>query len=300
MPSIEVRPFRRADRQQLAGLVNAHIEAVVPGWSVSVNAVLSQFEREPDEAIVDPWVVQRAAYVAIERDMVVAGALLLRYADQARVSDSYRDAGEIRWLVCRPGSADAGDALARACVGQLGSWGVARQYADGALPAPTAVYGIPDCWPHVRGILERAGFACTGRTEIVMVADVADLPSRDAPPMEGLTVRRTLGGDATRLAAILGGEQIGAIEVRTDLTGGGLLSRAAGWGDVWDLQVGEPYRRRGVGTWLMGEAAGWLALGRVERLLGETYPEREASRAFLAATGWRELVRTERGWVRGE
>ncbi|MDQ3531762.1 MAG: N-acetyltransferase, partial [Actinomycetota bacterium] len=31
MSSIEVRPFRRGDREQLAALVNAHAAAVVPG-----------------------------------------------------------------------------------------------------------------------------------------------------------------------------------------------------------------------------------------------------------------------------
>ena len=28
MPSVEVRPFRRGDRQQLTALVNAHMQAV--------------------------------------------------------------------------------------------------------------------------------------------------------------------------------------------------------------------------------------------------------------------------------
>jgi hypothetical protein len=38
----EVRPFRRADRDQVAALVNAHVESVLPGVTLSVNAVLSQ------------------------------------------------------------------------------------------------------------------------------------------------------------------------------------------------------------------------------------------------------------------
>ena len=37
MSSIQVRPFRRNDRDQLTQLVNAHAEAVVPGMSASVN-----------------------------------------------------------------------------------------------------------------------------------------------------------------------------------------------------------------------------------------------------------------------
>ncbi len=48
MPSVQVRPFRRDDRDQLTRLVNAHAEAVVPGMSVSVNTVLGSLERQPN------------------------------------------------------------------------------------------------------------------------------------------------------------------------------------------------------------------------------------------------------------
>ena len=54
MSTVCVRPFRRADREQLTALVNDHIQAVVPGVSVSVNTVMSQLERDPGEFIVDP------------------------------------------------------------------------------------------------------------------------------------------------------------------------------------------------------------------------------------------------------
>jgi hypothetical protein len=72
--SIQIRPFRRSDRDQLTALVNAHAGAVVPGLSVSVNVLMSQLEREPDELIVDPWVVERRTLVAVERDAVVGAA----------------------------------------------------------------------------------------------------------------------------------------------------------------------------------------------------------------------------------
>src|SRR5262249_31461828 len=60
MSSIEVRPFRRGDRDQLTRLVNAHAEAVVPGMGVSVSTVLTSLERQPGEFIEDPWVGERA------------------------------------------------------------------------------------------------------------------------------------------------------------------------------------------------------------------------------------------------
>ena len=55
MSAFTVRPFRRDDRDQLTDLVNAHIAAVVPGVSVSVNTVLSDLERRPGEFITGPW-----------------------------------------------------------------------------------------------------------------------------------------------------------------------------------------------------------------------------------------------------
>ncbi|WP_168169568.1 hypothetical protein [Pseudonocardia sp. HH130629-09] len=67
MSAITVRPFRRSDRDQLTDLVNGHAHAVMPGVSITVNAVLSRLEHEPDEFIVDPWVQERATLVAEQR-----------------------------------------------------------------------------------------------------------------------------------------------------------------------------------------------------------------------------------------
>lgn len=153
---MEIRAFHRGDRDQLTDLVNTHIAAVVPGWAVSVAALLGQLEREPAQYVIDPWVVERAALVGLRRDRVVAGAYLKRGSD-ARVMPDYLDAGEIAWLVCLPNAMDVGRALAAACVNQLDAWGVSRQYAEGDLPTP-AIYGVPDVWPHVRSLLDDVGF----------------------------------------------------------------------------------------------------------------------------------------------
>lgn len=296
MSSVEIRPFRRSDREQLTELVNVHVDAVVPGRSVSVNAVLSQLEREPDEAIVDPWVTERTTLVAVRREQVVAAALLTRFAEDDRVSDSYRGGAEIRWLLCWPQDADAADTLAAACVATMDRWGAGKQWADGSLPAPS-VYGIPASWPHVRAVLERAGFEHGGRVEVVLAAPVGDLP-QVGKPVEGLTVQRVVGHHGTAFVVLREDEPVGLFELRSDLTNGGALSRLAGWGEVWNLHVDEGLRRRGVGTWLVGHGADWLRLGGVRMLLAEHEAENEVGGAFLRALGFRELTRTERGWSR--
>ncbi len=90
------------------------------------------------------------------------------------------------------------------------------------------------------------------------------------------------------------------------------LTRHGGWADVGNLGVAEKYRRRGVATWLLGQAAGWLELGHVDRLLDYTtlgdpaqpddgdpaQPDDTGYRMLLAATGFTELTRTQRAWTR--
>jgi hypothetical protein len=150
MSSIEVRPFRRRDRDQLTRLVNAHAEAVVPGTSVSVNMVLSQLERQPGEFITDPWVCERATLVAEQAGRIAAAAHLLRYFSDERAGQSCRDLGEICWFLFWPeapagnpwwpDAAEAADVLMAGCLRLLGQWGVPRHEAGGELPV-RGVYG---------------------------------------------------------------------------------------------------------------------------------------------------------------
>ena len=251
MSSIEVRPFRRSDREQLTWLVNAHAAAVIPGVSVSVNTVMSQLEREPREFIVDPWVSERATFVAEQRRRVVAAAHLLRYAADDRVSDSYRGAGEIRWFLFWPeapywpDSAHAASALIASCVEQLDKWRVSREYADGTLPVP-GVYGVPEQWPHVRAIYERVGFAHDGHTEVVHIANVDELPRLAEAPVAGLILRRSVGINGTRLSAVRGDNVVGYIEVEA-LEDARRLARNGGWADIGNLHVAAGYLARAPG-----------------------------------------------------
>jgi GNAT superfamily N-acetyltransferase len=301
MSQVQVRPFRRADREQLTALVNAHIQAVVPGVSVSVNTVLSQLERDPGESIVDPWVAERTTLVAEQRGRVVAAAHLLRYRAGQDVGPAHRDTAEINWLLFWPqanhwpDSPQAAGALMDACLDRLRSWGTTHWHADGALPTP-GVYGVPGQWPHVRELYERAGFVHDGHVEIILLARVDELPQPSRPPLDGLRLERSVGESGTRLSARLGDELVGFIEVEANLAEGGRLAHLGGWADVGNLHVAEAYRRRGVTTWLVGQAADWLRLGQVERLLEYAWPQEQDLLGLLARLGFRELTRTARGW----
>jgi GNAT superfamily N-acetyltransferase len=315
MSSIEVRAFRRADRQQLTDLVNGHAAAVVPGLGVSVAAMLNELERQPGEYIVDPWVSERLTLVAEQNERVVAAAHLLRYAGDERVSPPYRNAGEITWLLFWPegprisspywtDATNAAEKLMAACIGQLEGWGVTSQSASGDIPV-FGVYGVPEQWPHVRALYERAGFSYSGHTELVFLAAVEDLLCPADPPIAGLKLRRSVGLNGTRLSAVLAEEVIGYIEVELR-DEGERVARRGGWADIGNLWVAEKHRRRGVASWLLGRAAEWLRLAHVDRLLAYTYLEGrdptgqgyDEDRAFLRASPFIEVTRTMRGWTR--
>jgi GNAT superfamily N-acetyltransferase len=314
MSSIQVRPFHRSDRDQLTQLVNAHAGAVVPGMSASVNTVLASLERQPGEFIENPWVADRVTLVAEQQSRVAAAAHLLRYFPDERAGVTARDIGDVNWLLYWPetpagnpfwpDAAPAAGSLMTACLAQFEAWGVSRQHAGGELPV-RGVYGVPEQWPHIRVLYQEAGFTHTGHTEIVYLARVEDLPSPGTPPLAELSVRRSVGTNGCRLSAVLGQDTIGYIEVET-FGEGERLTRTAGWADVGNLQVSEPHRRQGVGSWLLSQAAGWLQLAHVDRLLDYAWLEGtdpggisyEDYRAFLPAVGFRELTRTQRGWTR--
>jgi GNAT superfamily N-acetyltransferase len=144
---------------------------------------------------------------------------------------------------------------------------------------------------------ERGGFVQEGHIEIVYIAEVESLVGPAGPPVDGLDLRRSVGTNGTRLAAVRGDEMLGYIEIES-LEDAVRLPRQGGWADVGNLLVLEPYRRRGLATWLAGQAAEWLRLARVERLLAYAWPEQEDCTAVLESVGFRELTRTQRGWVR--
>lgn len=233
---------------------------------------------------------------------MVAAAHLLRYGDGDHVGESYRDAGEIRYFLFWPeapywpDSAEAGEALMVASLEGLDHWGASRQYADGTLPAP-GIYGLPEQWLHVRAVYERAGFVHDGPTEIVYIARVDELSRQGGPCLEGMTLRRSVGINGTRFSAAVAEMVVGYIEVET-LDDAGRLPRNGGFADIGNLHIAEEYRRRGVARWLVAQAADWLRLARVDRVLDYAWPEQVECIAFLEAVGFRELTRTERGWVR--
>jgi GNAT superfamily N-acetyltransferase len=296
----EVRPFLRHDREQLTDLVNAHVKAVIPGCSVPVATMLSQLERDPGEYIVDPWVIERETWVAIEDDRLVAAVHLHRYGNESTVGPALRNAAGINWLVCWPSNLDAGRDLMRVAVERLDRWMPTVSILDMSLPSPMA-YGIHDAWPHLAILAREAGFSDSdGRTELQFVIGLDRIAEPSVAPIDGLTVRRRLHVFGAAFTAMLGGREIGLLEVDDDFTRHGSMLRNDGWADISNLGVEPDHRGVGVATWLLGHAAAWLRLGGSRNLISYLGDDEVESplHAWLVANGFQELNRTRRGWIR--
>lgn len=298
----EVRSFARRDREQLTRLVNAHIATAVPGGSIPTATLLNHLERPIGEPVVGPWVTDAATYVAVERDRIVGAAQLWRYGDDERSSASYRDTGEIAWLLCWPDHLEAGRSVRDAALSHLCGWGVRAWYADGTLPVP-GVYGVSDSWPHVQLLYHEAGFETgAGQTEIVYAGTLAGIAEPGDAPLRGMTLRRRLGPLGTAFDAVLDGATVGTYEVDDDLTRGSTNLAFAGWADECNHWVRDDLRGQGTGTWLVRHAAGWLRLGGTSRLLAYAIEGEDIDRRarYYARLGLRPVNRTVRGWRRDD
>lgn len=299
--SLKVRPFHRDDRDQLTELVNAHVSAVVPGLSVSVNTVLNQLQRRPDEFITDPWVAERVTLVAEQRQHIAAAAHLLRYRTDDATGADYRNAGVIEWFLFRPpasfwpDSEQAADLLMAACLAQLTRWKVSRRHADGQLPAP-GICGLPEQWPHVRASYEGAGFAQTGPMEVLLMATVADLREAVGAASPDPAVQRTLGECGTRFSIRLGADVAGCVEVDTSVDRPERHARNGGLAQLTELHVAEPYQDSGLEERLLAHVAQWLRMAGTDRLLACASAEDTEEIARMSRYGFQVLSRMARGW----
>lgn len=294
--SAAVRPFERRDRDQLTALVNLHVAAVIPGVALSVNTVLGQLEREPQETIVDPWVAERCCLVAERQGVLVAAALLHRFRADEDVSVCYRGTGEIRWFVCSPDAVEEGQRLLMTALERMRAWQVSSVGAECALPA-LGCYGIPNTLPHLMSLLLDAEFSGPTRTELVLIARCTQLTGRAG---DGWDISRSLGVLGTRFALSRNQTEIGFIEISDQPADMARSSVAQRWADVGNLIVHNEADAEQVVPVLLSTAAEWLLLGGTRRLIDywaeDVDPAERLTQLKLA--GFEILVQNERGLTR--
>lgn len=298
---MRIEPYTPAHLPSLQALINLHLAAVVPNWSLSAAFLARHLARDETEVVTDPWVAERATLLGLDGERLLAAAHLLRYADRPEVGAEFRGLGEIGWALAPPAERDALAALLNAARDRFREWDVLQEAGWGAGPPAGPFGGVPEVWPHVAAALEAAGYRpAADRREALYGGGLDEVPAPGAAPVAGLTLRRTVGTWGTRFGAVLAGEEIGHAEAVPDMTYGGALPAPIGWAELQELWVDAAWRDRGVGRWLVAHAASWLRLGGATRIVLSVAAEDEAAGAgrFYERFGWRPLARSARRWSR--
>lgn len=295
---LRVQPFVPENRFPLRQLVNQHLGAVLPGWALSEAALFQHLQRDYGEYVVDPWVDDRATLCVIEGHRVLAAVHLLRYGARPEIADWCRGTGTIAWVLALPDRLDAAAAVLTAAHERFAAWGVRQRHGwDTGLPAGPLT-GVPDTWAHIATALQTAGYRPdpSVHREALYGGWLAAIPAPGEPPLAGLTLRRAVGGNGTRLAALLGDNEIGACEFTTSDPS----DASVGWAELWGLNMAEPWRNQGVGSWLVRHAVVWLRLAGCDRVVLAVTEEDETAGAgrFYRRFGWDVFARETIGWTR--
>ncbi|NLX07200.1 MAG: GNAT family N-acetyltransferase [Phycisphaerae bacterium] len=296
---IRVERFNQTHLSQLQALINAHLQTVVPGWSLPEEYIASRIESNPFEHICDPWVVERETLCALKRERVCAAGHLLRYGDDPEVGEGCRNVAEMNWFLAWPQDADAGHALLQAACERMDRWKPSQQWGGVTLPVPCCA-GIADAWPHIATMLETVGFMHEGHIESVYAGRLDGVVGPGDSPVGGVSLRREACDRGVSFTAYEGDRRVGHCQCAADLTLGGRLLALRNWAELADMLVTSEYRSRGIGSWLVRHAAQWLRLAGCDRIVIAVAADDEAAGAgrFYQRFGWHSITRLRRGWQR--
>ena len=219
----QVAPLDPTHLPQVRDLINAHLGLLVPGWALTETFIASHLQRNPGEAITDPWVRGRTTLCALQGPRLVAAAHLLRYGSGPEVGPAYAGTGEIAWFLAWADAPAAAASLLATARDQMQAWSVSQEDVwNTGLPVGPFV-GVPDVWPHIAAALAAAGFRPgVGNEEEVYGGSLEAVPPPATSPVPGLALERrlTAGLWANReicLAALVDGQEIGRCEIALDL-----------------------------------------------------------------------------------
>ena len=298
MPDISIRPFQRRDRDQVTALANAHLAAVLPGLIVSANALLAQFEREPDEYVVDPWVAERACWSPRQRTTCSPRPYWSATAPRTPVGPGlpWRRRDPLAALLPESDGPGRRHPAAARLPGRVPPLAGPREFANGALPAPGA-YGVPDVWPHIR--------PCSPEPDSLTAGARRCSPSgspncRESVPRRGrrLRIARSVAALGTRFAALGPRPESGYCDVDSMLGEPGRFAAGQRLADIGNLWVEPEFRRRGDGPLAAGHGRGLAGSGRRTHPAELPGPSSFRGAGVPGAVGFTPMLTTTRGLQR--
>ena len=296
---MQVQVFEPSLLPHVAELVNYHLSAAIPGWTLPADYIDRHLHTNPTQPVIDPWVIERKTLCVVEKSQVVGAAHLLRYGDDA-VGEWYKNMADIAWVLFWPEHQAAGAALLSAAIEQMRRWGISGVYSwDSSLPVPL-VCGVMDVWPHISALLTDAHFEPTpDRKEAIYGGWINEQLIPTCAPQPNITLHRTMqSSQGVAFTALHHNQKIGWCECITDLNKGGAIPTLTGWAELSNMFVEKSWRSKGIGSWLVAHAAEWLRMAGCNRIALSVAVDDEARGAgrFYERFGWKPFSRLQQGW----
>ncbi len=284
----------------LRSLMNWHLTEIIPGWELSSAYIDARLHSNPEQYVLDPWVIHRSTVCAVDQGSVVAAVHMLRYGSGPEVSNHYRNLGEIAWAMHTPTHHAEAVGLLREAQRLFLAWGVREHLASFDLAG--VIDGVPDRWPHVAAALSEAGFQRVVHEEGRDAIRYGPLPTLEpaaVPPDPSLQASSNVGPADGRFAVLDGRKEIGYCQFRSDVTRSGVLPALAQWGQIDDFWVAEPWRGRGIGSWLLSHACAALAKAGRNTVVLCTSDDAEGRRAghLYDRFGWPVVAYMDKVWA---
>lgn len=293
----EIRAFQPQDLPQLTQLINMHISLLIPTWSLPSDLILSRLETNPDEPVIDPWVVERKTLCGFVGENLVAAAHLLRYGESELMNKSYHRRGDFAWFVFDPEFEAEAKTFLEACHEQMKAWEVKSLSTwDSGLYIPCAV-GISDNWPHIGKLFYEAGYRPKPeRAEAVYTGDLHALYTLPRKNSSFLIHRRRMDG-LIRQQISLGTDKIAYCEITTNIWRN--KPALAEWVELAEIWVRDDYHRQGIGRFLLQEVAPYLFMLNAKSIVFSVAinDERAGAGAFYQSFGWKAASRSQDAWI---
>ena len=246
----------------LRRLANQHLALVPPGWELTERQ-LATVLRDPDQVGTyfreEPIHGTTETFCVMDRDEMVAAGCLWRPDRQdprwssGQYARQHRDSGQGLWILADPASGQGLRVLLDAFAERAGRLGCDGLTA-GACGLGTARHGMPMSWSHLVTGLEEFGFETDGQG-VLMHAPLRDVDPGEPPAVDGLTFEwhHDPAAPEWELHALIDGTRIGECSVWGMSRHVGDRADYRQWVNFEWVEVTKPYRRQGIGRWLIRE-----------------------------------------------
>jgi GNAT superfamily N-acetyltransferase len=294
----EIRAFQSNDLPQLTQIINIHISMLITGWGLPSELILSHMEKNPDQPVIDPWVIERKTLCALVGEKLVGAAHLLRYGDAEPVGENHHKHGDIAWLVFDPEFEAEAKALLATCHAQMKSWEVKSLGTwESGLSIPCFT-GISDNWPHIGKLFYEAGYRPKPERAEAVFGGNFDKVYPAGQLAERFSLSEVINGDTIIVEVTRHEKWVAGLEARPDLSENGIKPALKTWAELSEVEVAERWRRQGVGRMLISYLVFLLKKTEASQVVFTVAKEDEeaGAGAFYESFGWKPFSRSQDGW----